>query len=180
LGCEARRFPVPGCGPQSAAFGRSNCGKTIAALFQIAKLGRLVENKRQKTFLVIEDKAEDAELIRKAFETLQTCDAFVCRNLSEGRAYVQGSGMYRNREQYPFPNAVICDNQLGGESGVEFVKWLKNTPEFHKLPIVVLSSVSETQFLTAKKLAVVEVFRKPDRFEELQRLLADLAAKLCV
>jgi two-component system chemotaxis response regulator CheY len=154
--------------------------KWIAASSKIVKLYCLQEEKRQKNFLVIEDKAEDADLIRKAFGTLQTCHAFVCRNLSEGRAYVQGSGMYRNRELYPFPNAVICDNQLGGESGVEFVKWLKSTPEFQNLPVIVLSSVSDTQFLTAKKLGAVDVFRKPDRFEELQRMLADLAAKLCV
>src|SRR5258706_1396640 len=138
------------------------------------------ENEDGKTFLVIEDSAEDAALIRLAFATVKSCRAFVCRNLSEARAYVHGAGMYADRERYPFPNAVICDLRLGGESGVEFVAWLKSTPNFMSLPIIILSSSpTPKDLIAAKSLGAVDVLQKPARFEDLRAMLADMAGKLC-
>src|SRR5688500_15357999 len=113
-------------------------------------------------FLVIEDNADDAALIRRAFHALQSCRAFVCRNLSEGRAYIQGAGMYQDRRKFPFPNAVICDLRLGGESGVEFVAWLKGMPEFCNIPIIVLtSSTSDQELIAAKERGAADVLSKP-------------------
>jgi two-component system response regulator len=128
---------------------------------------------------VIEDNADDAELIRRAFRAVESCRALVCRNLSEGRAYIQGAGMNRDRREYPFPNAVICDLRLGGESGVEFVAWLKSIPEYCKVPIIVLSSsASDKELIGAKNSGASDVLRKPARFEESQALLTDLTRKL--
>jgi CheY-like chemotaxis protein len=136
--------------------------------------------KEGKTFLVIEDNANDAALIRRAFDSLDNCRAFVSRNLSEARAYILGSGFYENREQYPFPNAVICDYRLGGESGVEFLDWLQKKANLQALPVIILSgAASDKEMLAAKKAGAVDVRRKPGRLEDLQEMLKELALKLC-
>jgi DNA-binding response OmpR family regulator len=133
-----------------------------------------------KTFLVIEDNPADAALIRQAFDALAACKAFVCRNLSEAKAYLHGSGMYSDRTKYPFPNAVICDLNLCGESGVEFAAWLKSSSNFEKMPIVILTgSSSEDDITAARRRGAISVLRKPARFEELRAMLADTASKLC-
>lgn len=140
----------------------------------------MAEAKRGKTFLVIEDSADDAALIRRAFDSMESCRAFVCRNISEGKAYIQGAGMYQNRENYPFPNAVICDLLLGEESGLQFLSWLKTTSDFPSLPVVVLSGgASAREMAQAINEGAADVLRKPARLEDLQIMLTDLAAKLC-
>jgi CheY-like chemotaxis protein len=135
--------------------------------------------KTGKTFLVIEDNADDATLIRRAFDTVESCNAFVCRNISEARAYIQGAGMYKDRGQFTFPNGVICDLRLGEESGTQFLTWLKGT-EFSKLPVFILSGATPKELAAARSFGAVAVLRKPGKFEELQSMLNDLAGKLCV
>jgi CheY-like chemotaxis protein len=137
------------------------------------------EGKRRKAFLVIEDSADDAVLIRRAFDSIEGCHAVICRNISEAKAYVQGAGMYQDRTEFPFPNAVICDLWLGGESGNEFLQWLKRT-NFRALPVYVLSGCnSPKDFLAAKKLGAVDILKKPADLGDLQRMLTDVASKLC-
>ena len=139
-----------------------------------------MSKEKPKSFLVIEDNAEDASLIRHAFVSLESCNAFVCRNLSEAKAYLRGSGMYANRSAHPFPNAVICDLNLKGESGVEFVVWLTGSAEFSKLPVIILTgSTSEADISAARERGAVSVLKKPARFEELRSMLTDMASKLC-
>jgi CheY-like chemotaxis protein len=142
--------------------------------------GFLKPHPKAKTFLVIEDNANDAALIRQAFDALESCSAFVARNLSEAKAYLLGSGMYGDRNRHPFPNAVICDLNLPGESGVDFIAWLEQSSDFKKMPVVVLTgSNSEHDISAARRASVVDVFKKPARFEDLRSMLADIASKLC-
>jgi CheY-like chemotaxis protein len=123
---------------------------------------------QSKSFLVIEDNAHDAAFIRLVLRNLKSCAASVCRNLSEAKSYLIGSGMYADRLMHPFPNAVICDLNLGSESGVEFVAWLKRSPDFRNLPVIILTgSTSEDDISAAKERGAVSVLKKPERFEEL-------------
>ncbi|HUS12067.1 MAG TPA: response regulator [Pyrinomonadaceae bacterium] len=135
---------------------------------------------KPKLFLVIEDNADDAALVRAAFDLLESCSAFVCRNLSEAKAYLNGSGMYANRSTHPFPRAVICDLNVGGESGFEFVAWLKTTADFTELPVIILTgSTSEQDISAAQRRGAIAVLKKPARIEDLRSMLSDMASKLC-
>lgn len=140
----------------------------------------MVEASRGKTFLVIEDSADDAALIRRSFDAMESCRAFICRNISEAKAYLQGAGMYQDRDSYPFPNAVICDLRLGDESGIQFLSWLKEKSDFPKLPVIILSgTASAKEMVQAINLGADDVLRKPAKYEELKAMMTDLAGKLC-
>src|SRR3954465_7964444 len=95
----------------------------------------------RRTFLVLEDDANDAMLIRRAF-TNSVCRIFVCRNTSEARAYLLGAGMYSDRERFPFPEMFVTDLRLGDESGVKFLAWLRSLNGFNDLPVIVLSGTA--------------------------------------
>lgn len=130
--------------------------------------------------MVIEDSADDALLIRRAFRALDACQATICRNLSEARAYMNGAGMYQDRAKFPFPNAVITDLHLGMESGIEFVKWIKAHPEYKSMPVYVLTGTASTrEAFLAREAGAFDVLRKPAKYEDLRTMLNDLAAKLC-
>jgi CheY-like chemotaxis protein len=127
------------------------------------------------TFLILEDDANDALLIRRAF-TSAACRAFVCRNTSEARAYLVGAGMYANRDHYQFPDIFITDLRLADESGMQFLGWLRSKPEFKDLPVIILScSTSPKDMAEAKKLGVSRFIQKPGNPGELEMLVIKLS-----
>jgi DNA-binding response OmpR family regulator len=128
--------------------------------------------------LVIEDNAEDAFLILQAITTAD-CQAFVCRNVSEGKAYLEGAGLFFDRRKYPLPDALIADLKVGGESGLEFIRWLRAQPSFEHLPTFILSgSLSKEDIAQAQNLGVMRVMQKPQEFRTLERTLAQLTNEL--
>lgn len=133
-----------------------------------------------KNFLVIEDNADDALLIRRAFAVTHSCHAFICRNLSEAKAYLQGAGIYSDRAKYPFPNAVISDLHLGLDSAVDFLRWIKASEEFRSMPVIVMSGTASTRECgLAKEVGALEVLKKPTKYEDLKAMIQDLVGKLC-
>lgn len=133
----------------------------------------------RKTFLILEDDANDAFMIRRAF-TNAACRAFVCRNTSEARAYLLGAGMYGDRERFPFPEIFVTDLHLGDESGANFLAWVRAKTEFKDLPVIVLSGSATPSELTAiKSLGVARVLQKPGDPSSLQSMLLSLASQVC-
>jgi CheY-like chemotaxis protein len=137
-----------------------------------------VEQEFRTTFLVLEDDANDALLIRRAF-TNAACHAFVCRNTSEARAYLVGAGMYADRTRFPFPDIFITDLRLGDESGLQFLEWMRGKKELKDLPVIILSGKATSKDLTAAKaLGVSRVWNKPGDAVELQRMIRELGEEL--
>lgn len=131
------------------------------------------------TILIIEENANTANLVRAAFDKLDACDAFVCRNNSEAKAYLLGAGMYKDRQKYPFPRAIVCDPGGNDNPGLDLLRWVKSESGCAHLPVYILISRNTVDEALAKELGAAKVFKKPAATEELQDLLSDLAMKLC-
>lgn len=132
-----------------------------------------------KTFLVLEDDADDALLIRRAF-TNARCFAFVCRNTSEARAYLMGAGMYSDRRRFPFPDIFVTDLRLGEESGLNFVNWLRSQRELKGLEIIVLSgTITSRDVAHLRSMGVKGILEKPSNPLELEGLLMNMSERLC-
>jgi DNA-binding response OmpR family regulator len=131
------------------------------------------------TILIIEENANTANLVRAAFDKLNACDAFVCRNNSEAKAYLLGAGMYKDRQKYPFPRAIVCDPGPNDYPGLALLRWVKSESGCAHLPVYVLISRANVDESIAKGVGAAKVFKKPAPTEELQDLLSDLAMKLC-
>jgi DNA-binding response OmpR family regulator len=134
---------------------------------------------RSHSILIIEENANTANLVRAAFDKLQSCDAFVCRNNSEAKAYLLGAGMYKDREKYPFPRAVVSDPGTNDNTGLDLLRWVKTESNCSNLPVYILSSRDSIDEAYAKELGAAKIFKKPAATEELQDLLSDLSMKLC-
>lgn len=134
---------------------------------------------RRTNVLVLEDDASDAILIRRAF-TGQTCRAFICRNTSEARAYFLGSGMYANRELYPFPELFVTDLRLGEESGIQFLAWVRAFDGAKDLQVIVLSgAATPSDILAVQSLGANRVLIKPSDPIALQDMLIATSRQLC-
>ena len=124
--------------------------------------------------MVIEDDANDAFLIRRAFteENGNGKDmfVFVCRNTSEARAYLLGAGMYSDRQKFPFPEVIVSDVRIGEDSGVHFLQWLREIPHLQEIPVIILTgSASQREMEAAKQLGALKVLRKPADTIQLKR-----------
>jgi CheY-like chemotaxis protein len=134
-----------------------------------------------KNFLVIEDNADDAVLIRRAFKATDSCRAFVSRTLTEAKAHLQRAGMYGDEQRFPSSDAVVCDMHIGMDSALDFLKWIKARDEFRLVPVFVLTGTGSTSECgRAKDLGALEVLLKPVKYEDLCAMVEDLAAKLCL
>ena len=61
-------------------------------------------------FLIVENDPDDAYLIARAFKKIPHCGTVsLTRNTSEAKAYLKGAGMYADRQQFPFPSAILSE-----------------------------------------------------------------------
>lgn len=89
--------------------------------------------------------------------------------------------MYADRRKFPFPDVILTDLRMDDESGIELVEWIRQQePPLRDTKILILTgSASPLQFDAAQKVGAQAVHRKPARIEELESLLASIAAEFC-
>ena len=137
--------------------------------------------KPQCHFLVIENDENDAFLVKRAFiKSARPVTAFICRNVPEAKAYLNGAGMYANEERFPKPDGIISDRRMPGEDGMDLLAWVRDQPELQKLPFIVMTGSSspkdEQQILEQGATRVVQ---KPSTLPELTHLIEHLAEDWC-
>ena len=64
----------------------------------------------------------------------------VVRDGREAMAYLKGEGKFGNRQASPLPGLVLLDLRLPRLPGLEVLRWMRNQPEFAKVPVLVFSS----------------------------------------
>ena len=138
------------------------------------------EEIQMKHFLMVEDNDDDAYFLRRAFRPLPHCSVFVCRSIPEAKAYVCGTGVYADRAKYPRPTGVIADLRLGSQSGIDFVRWLRSTPDCCRLPATILATeITDAEREELRELGVQRLLLKPSGANELKEMILALATDLC-
>ena len=134
----------------------------------------------RKHILVVENNEDDAFLLRRTLRDLPFCTSFLCRSLSEARAYLSRTGIYKDTENYPAPDAVITELRLGTDSGYELLIWMRENKNLRSIPVYVLAgAISPHDRATLTGMGIRRVVEKPNGNEELKRLLTDLAREVC-
>lgn len=89
--------------------------------------------------------------------------------------------MYADRSAYPVPDVILTDMNMGAESGLDLVEWVrKQESPLKKLPILILTgSSTQMQREAIGKAGADKVYRKPTRLEDLQALLKSIAEDIC-
>jgi CheY-like chemotaxis protein len=95
--------------------------------------------------LMVEDDPYDAKLIRRALRKAEILHPVL--HVADGDAavgYLAGKSPYEDRSQYPLPDLVLLDLKLPRRNGFELLQWLRAQPGLRRVPVVVLTSSSET------------------------------------
>jgi CheY-like chemotaxis protein len=95
----------------------------------------------KRTILVVEDTEDDVFFLKRALR-----DSEIHHPLSivvDGRQaldYLQGNGVYADRDKYPLPFLILLDLKLPYVMGLDVLKWIRQQPEHASTLVVVLSS----------------------------------------
>src|SRR5689334_17716235 len=128
---------------------------------------------RNLPILVAEDDPNDVTLLKRAFlKNGINNPVHVCSDGEDAIAYLQGSGSYRDREKFPFPSILITDIKMPRRNGFEILQWLREHPECHIIPVMVLSaSREERDVKKSYEMGANAYIHKPSSFAELVKLM---------
>src|SRR6187200_2553202 len=77
-------------------------------------------NRQSHHFLLVENDAEEAAILEKAFQAIPDCGTVsIARNASEAKAYLKGAGVYSDRQKFRFPSTILSSYRVDGDSGVD-------------------------------------------------------------
>jgi PAS domain S-box-containing protein len=115
------------------------------------------------TVLYVEDEESDAMFMERAFAEKGLAGKL--RLVGTGRAaidYLSGAGEFGDRGKYPVPGLVLLDLNLPQVSGFGVLEWIRNNPDYARLPVVVFSSSTrEDDRVKARELGADEFVAKP-------------------
>ena len=115
----------------------------------------------QTAILVVEDDANDQELIKVAFG-----------GLGLTIAYLMGDGKYSEPTEYPYPSFIITDLKMPRASGFEVLEHLKANPAFAIIPTVVLTASTDPDDIKKSyALGASSYHVKPHTLAELSSLI---------
>jgi CheY-like chemotaxis protein len=126
-----------------------------------------------RSILLIEDSADDALLVQRAFRKLGGETRIrVLDNGEKAVAYLGGEGDFADRVRFPLPDLMLLDLKLPRRSGFEVLEWLRGQPGLRRLPVVVLTGSREAADVErAADLGANSYLVKPVGFDALLELV---------
>jgi CheY-like chemotaxis protein len=94
----------------------------------------------QGVILLAEDDENDIRLFEMAFERAGFTNPLrVVRSGDECLSYLEGIGVYADREQYPLPGLLLLDLKMPNRDGFEVLSVIRRHPTLSRLRVVVLT-----------------------------------------
>lgn len=128
---------------------------------------------RTVRFLLVEDDADHAELVRRAIK-----DNRIANELTHVSDAQQAFQMLKQEPPYtdfPRPDVVLLDLKLPRMSGLELLDAIKRTPELSSIPVVVMTtSAAEADRTSAYTFNANSYLVKPLDFDRFRQMVHDL------
>jgi len=124
--------------------------------------------------LLVEDNPDDALLMESAWKSARIRNRLpVVSDGEQALAYLNGMGIYADRDQYPFPVAVFLDLKLPRIDGLDVLAAIRENPQLQHLHVDVLSaSARSADVEKALRLGANSYIVKPSRVEDLVEMLS--------
>jgi CheY-like chemotaxis protein len=126
-----------------------------------------------KPILIADDYADDAVFLKRSIEKagLQN-PVYSVNDGAKVLAWLQGEGIYANRDNYPLPAVLFIDLKMPARDGFAVLRWLKERHEFDGMLVVVLTGDQHTEKIPlAYELGADTFLTKPCRKEDVENLI---------
>lgn len=128
----------------------------------------------KEVILLVEDNEEDIILLRRAFLRARVLNPLlVVRDAEDAICYLEGTGRYTNRVEFPPPSVVLLDLKLPGMGGLDLLRRIRHQPGFGDLRVIVLTSSERiTDVNEAYQLGASSFLVKPADLDSLIQIMA--------
>jgi CheY-like chemotaxis protein len=131
---------------------------------------------KQETILLVDDGEDDRFFMRTACTAAKFTNPL--QEVSDGEqaiAYLQGSGKFADRRQYPLPAVVLLDLNMPRKNGFEVLQWVRADPGLRRLSVIVMSaSQRDADISRAFDLGASAYLVKPGTQPELVEMMSCL------
>jgi two-component system, response regulator len=119
--------------------------------------------------LLAEDDPDDRYLISEALDESQVgVELFIVDDGEALLEYLNRQGKFADTEQWPLPRLILLDLNMPRLDGREALKAIKESPEFRRIPVVVLTtSNAEEDIHRTYDLGISGYITKPVSFSGL-------------
>lgn len=127
------------------------------------------------TVLVVDDNTDDVFLLEYALRSAGIINPL--QKLESGTdaiAYLQGTGIYADRESYPYPGLLLLDLHLPLQTGFDVLDWLKRHPQPDLKVVVCTGTASPKEIEWAYELGAEQVLEKTPDFCRFLGLLEEI------
>ncbi len=127
--------------------------------------------------LYIDDNADDLLLLQAAVQGAAGHQIRVhcVANLAEAMTYLNGGGEFSNRVQYPMPDIILLDFEIGAQTGPDLLQWMRTRHELNRIPTTMFSGSDSAEPIARSYEAGACCFiRKPIGMERLTAFVGAL------
>jgi CheY-like chemotaxis protein len=122
------------------------------------------------TVLIVDDNSDDLRFTQRVVAAV--CPQFRVRGVQSAEeliCYLKGEHGFSDRAAFPYPILILLDLSMPGMHGFDALRWLRNHPPHHLMPVVVLT-VSGEMLLARRscELGASSFLTKPLKGEELR------------
>jgi CheY-like chemotaxis protein len=127
----------------------------------------------EETILIAEDEDDEAFLLERALKKAEISPSI--RRVKNGDQvidYLNGAGIYADRNKFPAPIVVLLDLNMPKRNGFEVLEWVRRQPGLQTAAIDVFSGSSRHEDIErALQLGANLYLKKPVTLTELENLL---------
>jgi two-component system response regulator len=103
-------------------------------------------SRNRVTILIAEDSPADIKIMERAFQEVKLLHPiFFVRDGEEAIDFLLRRGPYANPDSSPRPDLILLDIRMPKASGIEVLRIIKNTPNFHRIPVTMLTTSAQSQ-----------------------------------
>jgi CheY-like chemotaxis protein len=128
-------------------------------------MASVAEQLRPAQILLVEDDLGDVKLALEAFKAFKTpLKVARARNGEEAVNYLRQKGEF---QAAPRPDIIFLDLKMPGKDGFEVLSDIKNDPDLHTIPVLVLTGSNAPEDILAAYEAKANFFiQKPVKIDE--------------
>jgi two-component system response regulator len=126
--------------------------------------------------LHINDSTDDQVLFQTACMHARVPFAWhVTDSAEKARSYLETLVRVDRQHSVRWPDLIVLDIVMPGESGLKVLEFIRSTPELHRLPVVIFTGHSSPALVDeAYKLGANSFLSKPNDFKQAVSLVSSL------
>ena len=124
---------------------------------------------RRPIILLLENEENDVFFFRRALSACKfDVDVRIVETAHQARDYLEGRADYQNRHYYPLPDLIVTDFKMHGQTGVDFIRWIRKQERYKEIPVVMFSGTALPQDRAAAlESGAIAFFTKCGNFQEM-------------